>query len=64
MLEIEELFLLFFKFNCYNKWGRGDLNLGSLHSGNQAMPLTYKALGTEELSLLEIGNIYIYILDK
>ena len=33
------------KFNFYNYWGREDLNLGSPYEEDQAMPLSYKALG-------------------
>ncbi len=37
--------LFFFIIQLLQKVGEGDSNPGSPHKGNQAMPLSYKALG-------------------
>lgn len=39
------IIILFWWLNCYNEWGRWDLNPGFTHKGAQAMLLSYKALG-------------------
>ena len=40
-------YIYIYIYFAYNKWGRGDSNPCSLHGGDQALPLSHRALGTK-----------------